>query len=214
MLCKILEIKFLILLNFVVTVFWFTNCERESVSPAEPVLHKYRFQEYAREFNDNDIEDVVNWISNANCWQWMTENIPFFECPDKEFEKIYYFRWWTYRKHIKKTPAGFVLSEFIIPVKHAGIYNTISCAAGHHLMEGRWLKQQDFLDQYVNFWLHGNSGKPQTHLHNYSNWLPYALYQRYLVNGDSLFLEKLLPELKADYEQWEQERMLPNGMFW
>jgi len=30
-------------------------------------------------------------------------NVPLFECPDKDFERTYYFRWWTYRKHIKQT---------------------------------------------------------------------------------------------------------------
>src|SRR3990172_5360615 len=28
---------------------------------------------------------------------------------------FYYFRWWTFRKHIKQTPAGLVLTEFITP---------------------------------------------------------------------------------------------------
>ena len=68
--------------------------------------------------------------------------MPLFDCPDGDFEEIYYFRWWTFRKHIKQTPDGRVLTEFITPVSHAGPYNTISCAVGHHLAEGRWLRDQ------------------------------------------------------------------------
>ena len=58
----------------------------------------------------------------------MTAQVPFFNCPSKRLEEIYYFRWWTFRKHIKETPDGQVLTEFIEPVSHAGAHNTISCA--------------------------------------------------------------------------------------
>ena len=56
----------------------------------------------------------------------MEENVPRFECPDKELEEIYYFRWWTFRKHIKETPDGFVITEFLPKVSWSGKYNKIS----------------------------------------------------------------------------------------
>ena len=31
----------------------------------------------------------------------MEQNIPLFECPQKNFEEMYYYRWWSLRKHIK-----------------------------------------------------------------------------------------------------------------
>src|SRR5215208_1455410 len=33
-------------------------------------------------------------------WDWYKENIPFFECPDPEIEKIYYYRWELITKHL------------------------------------------------------------------------------------------------------------------
>jgi hypothetical protein len=75
----------------------------------------------------------------------MKDNIPFFECPDKSFEQIYYFRWWTFRKHIKKTPDGFVFTEFLDKVGHSGKYNTTSCALGHHIYEGAWLRDKQYI---------------------------------------------------------------------
>ena len=39
-------------------------------------------------------------------WDFLKENIPLFDCPDKDINEIYYFRWWTYRKHIEETPDG------------------------------------------------------------------------------------------------------------
>ena len=144
----------------------------------------------------------------------MLQNIPLFECPDGAVEEIYYFRWWSYRKHIKQTPAGFVVTEFLKPVKHAGIYNTISCAFGHHLADGRWLRDQRFLDDYAHFWLRGNHGGSQPHLHKYSNWAAAAVYERFLVNADASFVTNLLPDLVADYRAWQREHSRSDGLFW
>src|SRR5438067_12789884 len=132
----------------------------------------------------------------------MKRNVPLFECPDPALEEIYYYRWWTYRKHIVQTPTGRVLTEFITPVKHAGAYNTVSCALGHHLAEGRWLRDQSFLDEYVRFWFRGNEGKPQSHFHKYSQWTAWALLQRARVTGDFKQLIDLLDDLVADYAAW------------
>jgi hypothetical protein len=182
---------------------------------AQPfVLDPEDFKHHVDRFNSMEDEPVVNAIPNARSWSWMQANVPLFECPDKSFEEIYYYRWWTYRKHIKETEDGRVLTEFLTPVSHAGKHNTISCALGHHLYEGRWLKDQGLLDEYVLFWLRGRDGGPQSHLHKYSSWLADALYNRYLVNRDQAFVVDLLGDLIEDYEQWEQEKLLDNGLFW
>ncbi|HUJ09213.1 MAG TPA: MFS transporter [Verrucomicrobiae bacterium] len=178
------------------------------------ILKPDSFAHYVEHFNAMENENWTNYVSNAASWDWLQQNIPFFECPDRNIEEMYYFRWWSFRKHLVKTPFGFVLTEFLTPVKHAGIYNTISCAAGHHLMEGRWLRDQRYLDDYTLFWLRGNDGKPQKHFHKYSSWFAAAVYQRYLVNHDQKFLDRLLNDLAADYRTWEQERQATNGLFW
>jgi hypothetical protein len=144
----------------------------------------------------------------------LKKEIPFFECPDREVEEIYYYRWWTFRKHLVKTPEGFVITEFLTPVRHAGIYNTINCATGFHISEGRWLSEQNYLGDYISFWLRGNEGKPPQLAHKYSSWLAAATYDRYLVNQDRKFVVSLLNDLVADYKGWEQEHQLANGMFW
>ncbi|MDH7600029.1 MAG: exo-alpha-sialidase, partial [Sedimentisphaerales bacterium] len=160
------------------------------------------------------IKDVEDAVPDEQAWQWMEENVPFFECPDPVIERSYYYRWWSYRKHIKRTPEGRVVTEFITPVRHAGKYNTISCALGHQIYEGRWSKDRSFLDEYILFWLRGRQGGPQQHLHKYSSWLADALYNRFLVTGNAAFVVDLLPDLVADYRQWEQARLLPDGLFW
>ena len=81
--------------------------------------------DYVADFNSADEEIYVQMYDNSEAEDFMKENIPFFECPDKELEKTYYFRWWTYRKHIKETPEGYVITEFLPDVHWAGKYNAI-----------------------------------------------------------------------------------------
>lgn len=178
------------------------------------ILKPAAFAHHIERFNTMEPETIVTYISNSNSWTWLQKNIPLFECPDRDVEEIYYFRWWSYRKHLKQTPKGYVITEFLPAVSHAGEFNTISCAAGFHLAEGRWLRNQTYLNDYTRFWLRGNNGKPQPHFHKFSSWFTAAARDRYLVNGDKKFITRLLPDLVADYRAWETERQLPNGLFW
>src|ERR1044071_9556276 len=114
------------------------------------VLDPEQFRHYVEGFNALGPEEVVNYIPDARAWEWMRSNIPLFTCPDPAIEEIYYFRWWTYRKHIKQTPAGFLVTEFLKPVSHAGEYNALSCAFAHHVAEGRWLHERRYIEQYAN----------------------------------------------------------------
>ncbi|MBI3875654.1 MAG: glycoside hydrolase [Verrucomicrobia bacterium] len=172
------------------------------------VLKPDAFAHHIARFNAMEDENRTNFISNAESWNWLRANIPFFECPDREVEEIYYFRWWSLRKHIRKTPQGFVFTEFLIKT------NPISSALGHHINEARWLRDPRWLDDYVRYWLCGHDGAPQPHLHKYSGWLAHALWRRCLVTGDAKFAVALLDDLVRDYEQWESERRLPGGLFW
>ena len=108
--------------------------------------------DYVAEFNSTDEEIYVQMYDNSEAEQFLKDNIPFFECPDKELEKTYYFRWWTYRKHIKETPEGYVISEFLPEVSWAGKYNAICCPGMHQFAEGRWLKDAGYLRDYAAYW--------------------------------------------------------------
>ncbi len=170
------------------------------------VLNSANFSNYVAHFNAMEDENVTNYISNADSWNWLQKEIPFFECPDKEVEEIYYFRWWSFRKHIEQTTNGFVITEFLTKPQ------PISSALGHQIAEARWLHDQNYLDDYVRYWLHDAGSRQQ--LHKYSSWLEAALYQRYQVTGDKKFLILQLNDLVADYRQWENEKQLTNGLFW
>ena len=178
------------------------------------VLTSAKLERYTAYFNSIDTETVVNYIPNSQAAGWLSQQVPLFECPDTTIEKIYYYRWWTFRKHLRQTPDGFVFTEFITPMKHAGKYNTISSALGHHIYEGRWLRDTQYIDQYIRFWLYADKQTPAPHLHAFSSWLQDAVYHYYLVNGDKRFIRQNLPELDADYRLWEEEKRLSDGSFW
>ena len=116
------------------------------VKGAAAPLDPEDFRHYIEDFNRTFPEEVVNYIPDARAWDWMKANIPFFACPEREIEQLYYYRWWAFRKHIEETPAGLIVTEFLKPVKHAAEYNALSCALGHHIAEGRWLRDARWLD--------------------------------------------------------------------
>ena len=45
-----------------------------------------------------------------------------------------------------------VLTEFLRKVFWSGPHNTIVAPAGHHIMEGRWLRDDTIIDDYARFW--------------------------------------------------------------
>ena len=62
--------------------------------------------EYVASFNATDDELYIQEFDNSEAADFMKANVPYFECPDKELEKTYYYRWWTFRKHVKSTPEA------------------------------------------------------------------------------------------------------------
>lgn len=213
--CIYFERTYSRLLFCICVVLLLAGCaEKSSQYSSDSILSDDILRDHVSYFNQMEEEGVVNYISNDSSADWLAENVPLFESPDSTLEQIYYYRWWTYRKHIKKTPAGFVMTEFIREVGHAGHFNTISSALGHHLYEGRWLADPRYMDQYTIFWLVWEEYADRSYLHKYSQWTADAIYKRYLVNMDQGFVTGLLNELDKDYLQWQREKQLPNGMFW
>ncbi len=167
---------------------------------------------YVEQFNQFDHELYYNDIKNTDALSWMEEEIPRFSCPDKEIERTYYFRWWTFRKHIKNTFDGYMISEFLPDVPWAGRHNVINAPFGHHLAEGRWLKNaKTYLKDYINLML---DDAEDVKSHQYSSWAATAILNYCKVVGFPEHPEELLKKLCAYYEGWEKTHGLPNGMFW
>ncbi len=194
--------------------FFIKSLKTTKANGEAAVLNADDYKHYVDYFNHMEDENIVQAISNADSWEWMKNNVPLFESPQDNFEEMFYYRWWTLRKHIKETPEGYAMTEFLVDRSYSDKYNLIACAIGHHTMESRWLHNSKYLDDYLHVWYRGNEGKPMNRLHKFSSWTPAALLQKYYVDGDLDYMLDLMPDMVADYEQWEQERRLPNGLFW
>jgi hypothetical protein len=181
----------------------------------KPFILKYSaFKHYVDYFNKMEDENIKQSIPNDSASAWLQKNIPLFECPQQNFEEIFYFRWWTLRKHIKKTEQGFVFTEFLVQRSYADKYNLIASGLGHHIYESRWLHDKKYMDDNLKIWYRGNDGKPMKKLRFYSSWNMDAVYNRYLVTADKKFTTDLLPDLEADYAEWEKEKKGANGLYW
>ncbi len=193
----------------------FASCAGVAQTRNVPLILKATdFKHYVDYFNKMEDENIVAAIPNSQSWDWMKKNIPLFECPQQNFEEIFYYRWWTLRKHIKKTEKGFVFTEFLIPRTYADKYNLIASALGHHIYESRWLHDRKYMDDDLKVWYRGNDGKPMKKLRFYSSWNIDAIYNRYLVTGDKKFTTELLPDLETDFTEWEKEKKLPGGLYY
>ena len=161
------------------------------------------YKHYVDYFNTLEPEGIRQAIPNEKAWQWMTENIPLFECSQQDFEELWYFRWWTLRKHLKRTPVGYAMTEFLVNRSYADQYNLIASGVGHHILESRWLRNPLYLDQVMNTWYKGNNGQPMKKIANYLSWMPWALWNRYLVDGRKDWIVSMLPSLEWEYNHWE-----------
>lgn len=173
------------------------------------ILNPDSFRHYIDTFGENDEEIYIQYIPNDKAWAFLKRNVPLLECPDEDIERTYYFRWWTYRKHIKQTPDGFVITEFLPKVSWSGRHNAICCPAGHHFYEGRWIHEPKFLDDYAVFWFR-KGGSPR----RYSFWAADAIYARHLVSPNKELITDLLDDLIKNYLEWEKSRLEPDGLFW
>ena len=176
-----------------------------------PLVPAALFAPHIAKFNTMEPETVVNAVPNAEAQTWLEANVPRFACPDPQLEETYWFRWWALRKHLRRDEGTgrWVFTEFITRAR------PVSSALGHDLMEGRWLREQLWHDDYVLFWLRGGKdGQPEERFHRYSQWMHHALWSRWLVTQDTATLTGLLDELVADYRRWETERVRPDGLFW
>jgi hypothetical protein len=172
------------------------------------------YKHYVDYFNTMEAENIVQDIPNAKAWEWMTQNVPLFDCPDRGFEEMWYFRWWTLRKHIRQTPVGYAMTEFLVNRSYADQYNLIASGVGHHIHESRWLKDTTYLDQIINTWYKGNEGKPMKKIVNYSSWMAHSLWGRYMVDGRLNWITSMLPSLEWEYNHWESTHTRDGGFYW
>ena len=125
---------------------------------------------------------------------------PGFISSDNELNITYNYRCELYQKHIKKTPSGYVITEFLPEVPWSGVYNTISCAASHHFREGRWMKHPKPLEDYARFWC--SEGNPRL----YSFPIADSILALAKVSGDNSLAVDLYQKLGKIHKDWDDHK--------
>lgn len=163
---------------------------------------------YVTKFNLNDDETVINLISNDSAYEFLKENAPILTCPDKTIEETFAFRCWVYRKHIKQTEDGIVITEFLPKVPWAGKHNTINAPLFFHLNEGRWFPFANKILEYANFFL---TGKGRSHFYTTP-----ALTSIVNIYKNCDKIEYLLDnvDLAEQYYLGWNSRLLQNGLYY
>jgi hypothetical protein len=107
--------------------------------------------------------------------------------------------------------SGYSFTEFIDRPFWSGAYGAISCPAGHQLYEVRWLRDPTFAHDYGRYWFRTEGAQPR----RYGCWIADGIWAVDEVHPDDAFVKDLLPDLKKNYEGWEQRQFVPEvGLFW
>ena len=140
---------------------------------------------------------------------WYEKNIPFFDCSDPQIKQIYYYRWQLYKSHLKDLgERGYIVTEFLDDVGWAlKPYQSLNDATAFHINEGRWLKDDRYLDDYINFMYAGGNDR------HFSEAIAAAVYGRYLVNGDAAFATKNLDSMEHIFQLWTNRYDPDKGLY-
>lgn len=193
---------------FMPTVFAETPASHEA---GAAVLRPADYRHYVDLFHDQEKEatgKLYEGEDGEDTWAWMQREIPWFDSSDKAFEEMYYFRWYAWKKHLVKTPNGYLITEWL-PKPDVPDYGVLPDAAPFHIAEARWLHNRAVAEDYTRYWFAQGADS-----HKYSDALAATVRDLTDANGDRGFAVSLLPALKANYKSWEDTQQDSNGLFW
>ncbi len=131
----------------------------------------------------------------------MNIHFPKFTSSDEELNKTYNYRCELYQRHVKEIPSGgHVVTEFLPDVPWGGIYNTINCAASHHIRDGRWMHENYLIDEYARFWCTDGNAR------QYSFPIVDSVLRQADVKGDYSVADELYPKLAEIHAAWDDHR--------
>jgi hypothetical protein len=143
-------------------------------------------------------------------WPWLESNIPLFSTSDKQFEEMYYFRWFAWEKHVVHTSdQGYLITEWLHRPDLPN-HGVLPDAAQFHLGEARWLRNPQVAEDYARYWI-----SPDARPRLYSFALAASVRDVTLATGDTSLGSSMLPGLIANYSAWVAAQFDPSaGLFW
>lgn len=181
---------------------------QESAGRPFMLLHPADYHHYVAQFAADEREATGQQPSDE--WPWLEANIPFFDSSDKQFEDMYYFRWYAWEKHLVSTPRGFIITEWLPkPADPTGFYGALPDAAPFHLGEARWLRYPRIATDYARLW-----ADPASDPRKYSFPWAESVRQVTLATGDTKLGTDLLEALIANYNAWDDHLDPDVGLYW
>lgn len=173
------------------------------------LLHPEDYHHYVRQFAVDE-RAATGKDPATDAWPWMVTNIPLFDSSAKDFEEMYYFRWYAWQKHLVESKYGFLITEWLPkPDFKGGSFGVLPDAAPFHLGEARWLRNKRIAEDYARYWLN-----PAANPREYSFPLADSVRNVTLATGDDRLGIDLLPGLMANYQAWSDHYDASMGLYW
>ncbi|GFJ81220.1 MGH1-like glycoside hydrolase domain-containing protein [Phytohabitans houttuyneae] len=124
--------------------------------------------------------------------------VPEFRCGDELLTRVFRHRWESFAHHALRGPSGWVVTEFRQPGPGRA-HGSVNAAAGHHILEGRWLRRTDVVDDYLRFWYTAGEAEP----HRYTEWIAWAAREHARLHRGWAGVADLLPGMVDNFAAWE-----------
>lgn len=164
-----------------------------------------------RDAPETPLPDLISHAAEYN--RWFVENIPYFDCSDSAFKKMWYYRWWIVRFHLvdlrgAPTPD---LQDYAFYEGKLGFDNPIVFAVPAQLKELAYLRDPAYAisqlrNSYRNLAPNGATVDPPGSPYwgeTYSHWTVQAAAELHRVHPiPQDILEELLPLMAGDIRAW------------
>lgn len=161
--------------------------------------------------NSIDYLTQTMYVQNDLAFEWMKRNIPYFDCPDKEFMEIYYYRHWMNRLHLKNNGKNFVVTEFVGKVNWGDRYNVINCPAGHQFNWLMWLDNPVYAQSYMDYYMYSPEAKPKL----FRDWYADCTYRINQIHPSKPFVENVFDGLKRSFHSYDSNKVTDFfDMYW
>jgi hypothetical protein len=137
------------------------------------------------------------------------ETAPRFRCADETLTHVYRMRWASLARNLVRTGRGWVVTEFHQPGPGRA-HGTVNAAAGHHILEGRWLGSPEVVGDYLRFWYTAPEAEP----HRYTEWIAWAAREHLRLHDRWDEASELLPGMVATFDAWTADSLHPSGLYW
>jgi hypothetical protein len=166
-----------------------------------------------RHLKTTNILDHESYLAGLDDHPWYLDNIPFVDLPDKSMQDVYYYRTSVIKRHIKWAHEGhgWVVTEFIHPVSWASKLQTIPDSAAHHMVELRWLRDQNYVKNLIEAYTRGGVEK-LTGI-TFTHYIHRGILEYAQSSGDIPFLTSQLEGMIAMYELWDVQKDNTTGLY-